>query len=167
MTVMSTLAGEEVQSGAVEPLGWYGQHTLRQGQRGGIAHRCVAPERTDGGETQVPGARGVAALIFEIVEERQNRWRIQIFERQSTRRATRVDLEIVEEQLEGVTVARDRVRAHSSFRDEAALEESLQERWEGWLGRRHDRPTASARRANRSKRSEVIARSSGTAERYQ
>lgn len=115
---------------------------------------------------RVPSARGVAALGLEVVEEREDHRRVEILERQRRGRPSGSLLDVAEQQLEGVAVARDRVRAGATFCDETALKEVLQKRWESDLGRHHDGRSCSCR-ANRSKRSELMAISSGTAERYQ
>ena len=93
----------------------------------------------------------VAALGLEVVEEGEHQGRVEVVERQRRGRPSGALLGVAEQQLERVAVARDRLGAGATLRDEALLEEVLQERGEGDLRRPHERTLLL--RAGRSARS--------------
>ena len=109
--------------------------------------------------------RGVAARVLEMVKEGEHQRRVEILERQRRRCAAGALLGEAEQQLEGVAVAGDGVRADATLCDQP-LEELLQERWEAGRCEGHHSPSCTSS-AKCSKRSAAIAISSGTPVRYQ
>lgn len=136
------------------------------GRGGGVAEGRVAHERPYGGEPEVPSPRRVPAIGLEEIEEGKDHGCIEIPECQRRRSASGTLLGEVEQELERIAVTRDGVGTGATLREKASLEEVLQERWKSHLGGLHGLTSCSPR-ANRSKRWEVMAMSSGTAERYQ
>lgn len=110
--------------------------------------------------------RAIPALLLDVVEEREDCRRVEVGEGQGRRRAAGELLREAEEQSEGVAVARDRLGAGRALRAQAPVEEVLEQGGERDLWGRHTAPSSSLW-AKCSKRLEVMARSSGTAERYQ
>lgn len=95
------------------------------------------------------------------MQEGADQRRIEIRETQRGRGLLEPPFCEAEEQPKGVTVTRDRVRAHPSLLDEAVEEECLQEPGEIGHGALH------GLRTFRSRRSMARRISSGTADRYQ
>ena len=53
---------------------------LLQGGRHPVLH--IAHERLDGGEPQVARGGAIAALLFDVGQEGDDRWRVEVFDRQ-------------------------------------------------------------------------------------
>ena len=140
----------------------------RAGRSGGVAQGRMVHERPDGSEPEVSSTRGVAALGLEVIEEGEDHRRIEICECQCGGSPFCALLGKVEKELESVAVTRNGVGADATLCEKASLEEVLQKGWKSDLGRAGSHgPISCSPRANRSKRWEVMAISSGTAERYQ
>src|SRR2546425_7887768 len=128
--------------------------------------RDMTHERADGRKPEVAGPRGVAAFCLEMVEEGEDERRVDVLDPQGRGRSPGALSGVAEQQLEGVPVAGDRVRAGAALGDQAPLEEVLEQRREAVGLCRHDPPPSSVQ-AKRSKRSAAMAMSSGTPVRYQ
>jgi hypothetical protein len=64
-------------------------------------------ERAHGGQADVACAGAVAAFGLELVEERRDQVRVEVFELESRRRLARLVLREGEQQPEGIAVAGD------------------------------------------------------------
>ena len=129
------VAGQVAEDGPVEALDGNREDALRDGQQGWLAQRGVAHEGPDGGEPEVAGARRVAAVGLEMVEEVEDHGRTEIREGQRRGGASGSLCGVPEQQREGVAVAGDRVRAGAPLCDEAPVEKLLQECGERPLSR--------------------------------
>ena len=105
------------------------------------------------------------AVGLQIVEEVQHQGRVQIGHLQCRGRRASVFLDVVEQQLERVTVAFDGSGAGSALVNQTPQKEVLNQLRELDLRGPHDTPAP--RSANASKRAEMMFISSGTAEKYQ
>jgi hypothetical protein len=74
--------GEVGDELAVEAFGWDGQDSLDDGRVLGVAQCGEAEQCVHGGQTGVSGADAVAALLFQVVQERAGQGRVQIGDRQ-------------------------------------------------------------------------------------
>ena len=77
----------------------------------GVAQRGEPEERVDRRQPGVAGAGAVAALVFEVVEERGDQRRVEVLELERRRRLAGLLLGEGEQQPEGVAIGGDRVRA--------------------------------------------------------
>ena len=77
-------------------------------------------------EPGVEGARSVATLAFEVVEERGNPGRVEVLDIERRRLLAGLPLNEGQEQSEGVAIGGDRVRAGVSLVDQPVGEERLQ-----------------------------------------
>src|SRR5664279_3543288 len=116
----------------------------------------------DRGEAVVAGADLVAALVFEMVEERADQRRVQLGDVQLAGLRAGAGGGEGEQQPERVAVAGDGVCAGAALADEPVAEERLQQRRE----RAHD-PAPHDRVEPLSRRAAASCISCGTAERYQ
>jgi hypothetical protein len=160
------IARQKPQNGPIEAFARDGEHALCDRQRSRIAYRGVTHERADRGKTQITGARTATSLGLEMIQKRQDHGRIEILQGERGSCSPRVLLCVAQQQLEGVPVAGDRVRAHAALGNQAALEKLLQQRGKIDVGSAHGARSCDCS-ARRSKRCEAIARSSGTPVRYQ
>nr|WP_181813699.1 hypothetical protein [Gaiella occulta] len=85
----------------------------------------MAHEGADRGQAEVARARRIAARLLEVVEEVEHQRRVEVVEGQRRRCPSGALLGVAEQQLEGVAVARDRVRAGAALGEQAPLEELL------------------------------------------
>ena len=90
----------------------------------GMSEGRVVEERAHGGEADVACAGAVAALGLELLEERGDQRRVEVFELKPRRRLARLLLREGEQQPEGVAVAGDGVRA-----DPALAQQPVSEEW--------------------------------------
>ena len=50
-----------------------------------MLQRGVAEQRMDRGQARIAGADAVVAVVFEVVEERADQWRVEVGDRQPRR----------------------------------------------------------------------------------
>jgi hypothetical protein len=81
--------------------------------------------------------RTAASLDLEVIQKRQDHGRIEILQCERRSRSPRPLLRVTQQQLERVPITGDRVRAHATLGDQAALEEVLQQRRETDVGSAH------------------------------
>ena len=112
--------GEVGDDRAVEPLGRDSEHAADQRGVLGVLQRGEAEHRVDRCQSGVAGAGAVAALLFEVVEERADQRRVEILELELARLLAGALLSEAEQQPEGVAVCGDRVRADALLVDQTA-----------------------------------------------
>ncbi len=112
----------------------------------------------DRGETRVAGAHAVAAIAFQVGEERADQRRVEILEADLRRRLASLRLDEPQQQPKRVTVGSDRVRAGVTLVQETIGEVALEQRSES----AHDGAPDVC-----SRRSAASASSSGAASKYQ
>jgi hypothetical protein len=106
--------------------------------------RGEAEHRVDRRQPGVAGARAVAAISFEMVEEGRDQRRVEVLDLELAWLLARAALREREQQPEGVAVGGDRVRAGALLVDQPVGEERLKRGCE----RAHERPPeASSRRS--------------------
>src|SRR5579875_718536 len=143
------------------PLVAFGRDRHHPGDRVrvlGVFQRGVAVERVDRPEPGVAGSRTVPAIGFEMREERGDQWSVQVVKVQLEWLLAGLVVRVAEQQLERVSIGRDRLRARVALDHQTVAEEPLQDRSE----HRHESTPSSSPR-----RSLTRASSSGTASRYQ
>jgi hypothetical protein len=148
--------GEVGDDRAVEALGRHGEDPADERRVLGMAQRGEPEQRVDRRQPGVAGARAVAAVVFEVVEERLDQRRVEILDLELARLLAGALLGEGEQQPEGVAVCGDRVLAGALLVDQPLGEERLKDRGE----RAHDSEAS-------SRRSAASASSSGAADRYQ
>ena len=122
-----SVVGEEGDQVAFEPLGRDGQHPLDRRGVLGMVQRGVAEQRVDRGQAGVAGAHSVAALGFQVSQERPDQRGVQVGEVQLAGLGVRVrSAGEAQQQPEGVAVAGDGVRAGLALADEPVGEKRLQ-----------------------------------------
>jgi hypothetical protein len=152
------VGGEVGDDRAVEAFGRDGEHAADQCGVLGVSQRCVAEHRVDRRQPGVPGPHAVAALLFEVIEERGDQGGVEVLELERGWLLPGPLVGEAEQQPEGVSVGGDRVRADALLADQPAGEERLERRRE----RGHRRAPWAC-----SRRSAASASSSGAADRYQ
>jgi hypothetical protein len=160
------VAGEVAEDGLVNALGRNRENALCDGKCGGISEGSVAKKGADRGEAEIAGTGAVAPFLLQVVEKREHGRGIEVLNRQSGGGAPDAPLHEAEEDLEGVAVAGDRLRAGAALGDHPLVEKVPEQGGKGELGGRHW-ALSWLRHANCSNRCDVTAISSGTAERYQ
>ena len=120
---------------------------------------AVAEQRVNGRQPGVAGPDAVAAVGFQMVEERADQWCVQIGDVHSGGRLAGPLFGEDQQQLDRVPVGGDGVGAGLSLPGQPVGEERLQ----GGGQRAHDRPPA----RYASRRCPANAISSGAADRYQ
>ena len=110
------------------------QDTRRQVETLRRAQRCEADEGADGGQTRIAGLNAVGAILFEVVEERQDHRRIEVVERECIGLPLTVLIEKREQQAEGVAIRVDGLRADGSLLHEMVGEERAEQRAERGTG---------------------------------
>jgi hypothetical protein len=123
-----------------------------------MLERGEAVERVDRPQPRVAGPGTVAAVLFEVGEERADQRRVEIAEVQLEWLLAGLLVREAEQQPERVAVGGDRLRAGVALGDQALGEERLQRGRE----RCHDSIPGSC-----SRRRLTSSSSSGTASRYQ
>jgi len=152
------LLGEVGDQGLVEALGRDRQHTLDDRGIFGMAQRGVPEQRVDGRQPGVAGPGTVAAIGFQVAQERPDQWCVEIGDVQAGGRFAGLLPGEHQEQLEGVPVGGGRVAAGLALPGQPVGEERLQGGGEG----AHEPPPRCA-----SSRWPASAISSGAADRYQ
>ena len=92
----------------------------------GVSQRGVAKQRVDGRQAGVAGPGAVAAVLFEVGQERADRGRVEVGEVQPAGRLAGLLLRETEQQPEGVAVGGDRARAGVALGHQPVGEERLQ-----------------------------------------
>ena len=123
----------------------------------------VLHERAHGRQTGVAGARAIAPVGLEMVQERQDDRGVEVSQDDRRDWLAQVLREVGQQQPEGVAVGFDRARADTLLLDQATTEEVLDQ---GVEGGRHGTPPSSGA-ANCSNRWPAMASNSGTPVRYQ
>jgi hypothetical protein len=139
-------------------FGWDLDHPCDRREMFGVAQRGVAVKRVDRREPGVAGSGTVAAVVFEVVQERADQRRVEVGEVQLAWLIAGLLLGEGEQQPERVAVGGDGSRARVSLGDQPVGEECLERRCE--LAHDSSIPV-------RSRRSRASASSSGDACRYQ
>ena len=152
------MAVEVGDHGSLVAFGWDLDHAGDRGGVLGVAQRRVAVERVDRGEPCVAGLGAVAAVLFEVVEERSDQRRVEVGEVQLAWLLAGLLLGVGQQQPEGVAVGGDRAWAGVLLGHQPVGEPGL----EGRREQRHDRPPSAL-----SSRLATSAISSGDAWRYQ
>jgi len=142
---------------SIGPLDRNGQDTCDLGDRLWCSEGNEAEEGSDGGQAGVSGTSGIGALLFQVIEKREDSVGADIGENQTSRLQPAV-AEESQQQSEAVSIGGDGLGADALVRGEMLDEEGLEE----WPKRDHSTPPAYA--ANRS---EAVPRSSGVAVKYQ
>ena len=94
------------------------------------AQRCEADERPYGGQTRIAGLNAVGAILFEVVEERQDHGSIEVVERERVGLPLAVLIEKGEQQSEGVAIGVDGLGADAPLLHEMVGEERTEQRAE-------------------------------------
>jgi hypothetical protein len=123
--------GEVGDQRLVIPLGRDRQDPLDVGGVLGVAHRGVAEQGVDRGEPGVAGPDAVAALVFQVVQERADRLRVQVGDVQPGRDLASALGGEDDQHLERVPVGGDRVAAGLALQRQPVSEECLQGGGEG------------------------------------
>ena len=124
--------------------------------------RDVFEERPDGRQPCVAAAHTVAAHRLDEAQEATYEVCVKVLERQVRRRATKLIGRVVQQQAEGIPVARDGMGARPKTYREVVREELLKA--DGKRITVHDAPPVSATRSARAHARRI---SSGTASMYQ
>ena len=124
--------------------------------------RDVFEKRPDGRQPCVTAAHTVAAHRLDEAQEATNEVCVKVLERQVRRRATKLIGRVVQQQAEGIPVARDGMGARPKACREMVREEPL--KTDGKRISVHDAPPVSATRSARAHARRI---SSGTASMYQ
>ena len=125
----------------------------------GVTQRRVSEQRPDRGEAKVPGSGGVLAAGFEVVEERADHFRAEIFPIKIARLFAGLLVDVHDQHSQRVPVGRDGFRACHTLLGEPVGEEALQ--------RGRDEAHRVITPGESSSRSAASARSSGAADKYQ
>src|ERR1700722_11882312 len=124
----------------------------------GMSKRCVSEQRTDSSERGITSACAISPLLFKVVEEGADEWRIKI----ANVKLRRLDTSLLgredQQQPQGVSVGRECMRASLTLAYQAFREERLQ----SWGKSGHVAPPRC-----RSRRCPTSVINSGAAERYQ
>ena len=105
--------------------------TFRSQRLGGMASTramSAAKQRMDGGQSGVAAAHAVATLVLEVVQERADQLRVEIFEVKKRRCPACLPGRKHQQQSQGVAVGGNGVRAGALLPGEAVGEECLQGR---------------------------------------
>ena len=130
----------------------------------GRAQRGEPNERADGGQPCVPGLNAVGAVLFEVVEEREDHGRVEVVEGERLGLPVTMLIEEREQQAEGVAIGVDGLGAGGLLLHEMVGEERPEQRAEGGAVS-HGAPPS--RRRNASKRAAAGSSTGGVAVRYQ
>jgi hypothetical protein len=121
-------SGEPGDQGLVESPGRDGQHPGDRLCVLGVLQGRVAEHGVDGGEPGVAGAGAVAAVVFEVVQERADQRRVQVGEVELARLPAGAPGGEGQQQPPGVTVGGDGLRAGVPLAGQPVGEERLQGR---------------------------------------
>ena len=150
--------GEVGDQGLVIALGRDRQHPLDVGGVLGMAQHGVLEQGADRGQPGVAGPDAVAAVVFQVVQERADHRRVQVGDVQAGRDLAGLLRGEDDQHLDSVPVGGDRVAAGLPLQRQPVGEERLQGRGEGG----HACPSRCAWSL-----SPASAISSGVADRYQ
>ena len=123
--------GQEAHFGALLSLRRDREHSLDHVGVLRMAQLGEAKQGMNRDQTGVPGARAVATVLFEMVEECVDDGHVEIGEQQLRRRLAEARGDEPEQEPEGVTVGSYRVRAGLTFAEQALREECLESRCQG------------------------------------
>lgn len=129
----------------------------------GRAQRGEPNERANGGQPCVPGLNAVGAVLFEVVEEREDHGRVEVVEGERLGLPVTVLIEEREQQAEGVAVGVDGLGGGGLLLHEMVGEERPEQRAEGGAVSHG----ASFPLTNASKRAAAGSSTGGVAVRYQ
>ena len=107
------------------PLGGNGKNPMAVVNKLRFMPRNVSKERPDGRQPCVAAAHTVAPHRLDEAQEATNEVYVKIFERQVRRRATKLVGRVVQQQAEGIPVARDGMGARPKTHSEVVREELL------------------------------------------
>ena len=120
-------------------------------------------ERANGGQTRIAGLNAVGAVLFEVIEEREDHGSIEVVQGEHLGLPATVLIEKREQQAEGVAVGVDGPGAGRLLLHEMVGEERTEQRADGRTGG-HGAPVPST---NASKRAAAGSSTAGVAVRYQ
>jgi hypothetical protein len=120
--------GEQRDQFVIVALGRDGQDALDRGGVLGVAQRGVAKQRADRRQARVAGADRVAALVFEVIQERADQRRLEVVDVESAGRLDGVLRGECQQQPDRVAVRCDRVRAGVLLAGQPVGEKGLQRR---------------------------------------
>ena len=129
----------------------------------GCAQRGEPNERANGGQPCVPGLNAVGAVLFEVVEEREDHGSVEVVQGERLWLPVTVLIEKREQQAESVAVGVDGLGAGGLLLHEMVGEERTEQRAEGGTGG-HGAPFPSTKA---SKRAAAGSSTGGVAVRYQ
>src|SRR6516162_8890136 len=101
-------AGEISDQAMVGAFGGNGQDAIHNTQIGGVANGHDSKERSDGAEARIAGTDLVVPVSFEMLQEGQNRRRIQVSEGEGCGSVPGTSLQEAKQQPERITVGKDR-----------------------------------------------------------
>lgn len=152
------------------PLRRDSQYALSDGQRQRVPRGCVPVEGSQRGETSVAAADAVMPVALQVLEEREEDWRVQLGQRQRREWLLGMILHVTQQQTKCVAIAGDGARAGVALCEQVLAEEVLEELGERQRGRgrRHRAPSGGVLGStSAAKRSAACASKSGEAVRYQ
>ena len=120
-------------------------------------------ERANGGQTRIAGLNAVGAVLFEVIEERQDHGSIEVVQGERLGFPSTVLIEKREQQAEGIAVGADGLGAGGLLLHEMVDEERTEQRADGGTGG-HGAPFPST---NASKRAAAGSSTASVAVRYQ
>ena len=112
----------------LEPLRRNCQEALCHRQQQRFDRCCIPNERADRGQPRIAAASAVSSTSFQVIQERQDTRSVQIRYGQFVSLLTISLLQKANEQLEGVAVGADRLRAEVALANEVLAEVLLQRR---------------------------------------
>ena len=124
------LPREISQHGPFEALHRHPQCPLDHMQRGYVTSAGELQERTQRGQSQVAAANPVMPLLLQIIEERQDQFRLDVDQLQAGRHLAQLMAGELQEQHYGVAVTGYRARTDRPLRDQILGEELLHQRGE-------------------------------------
>ena len=107
---------------------WRRQNTCCDTHAYRISQCHEAEERADCRQADVPRRRLVMPLLFEVLQEAQDRWSGQVFDRQSRPLLAGCLLEILQQQAERISITFDRAAANPLVITQVFGEEALKQR---------------------------------------
>ena len=152
--------GQKAHFGALLSLRRDREHALDHVGVIRMAQLGEAKQGMNRDQTGVPGARAVATVLFEVVEECVDHGHVEIGKKQLRRRLAEPGSGEREQESEGVTVGSYRVRTGLAFAKQALGEERLESRRQG-------AHCSSPEACSTPSRWEAAVSNSGTACRYQ
>src|SRR5262249_17408964 len=84
--------------------------------------------RANGGQSQIAAADGNSTVLLQVIKERSDQWRIDLFQGQLGRRLMQPLLSELQKQAECVAIGTDRVRTSLPLIHQTMGEKALQQR---------------------------------------